>query len=300
MFALPIPILFAITIVACCVKSVFDGYFSKKVSSDDCHTWLFGLLQSVFCLVSIIGIFLVSGGLGHFSFFSLGLGLIIGAASIFCLIATLKAFAVGPFSYTTVITSLGSVIPTLSGYFFGESVTLVQYIGVVLMIVCLFLSPEGSKEGESKTATAKWLLLSLTASLLSGTVGVVQKIHQTSDYRDERAAMLVGAFAFSIAVSAVICIRQSRKTPKSNVTSARRRLWLIPVFTGMIFGFQHTVNLSLSGAMPAIIVFPLVNLCPMILSMVCGFIIFREKLSLKRWIGVVVGILSSILVSGIV
>lgn len=299
MYSLPKFILFAITIIACCARSVFSGCYSKRVSSDNYHTWLFGLLQSVFCLASIVGIFLVSGGLGSFSLVSIGIGILIGAADITVLVATLKALSIGPFSYTVIITSLGSVISALSGYFFGESVSFVQYIGVALMIACLLLSPESSADKNEKKASFKWLALSLIAAVCSGAIGVAQKIHQSTNYGDERAALLVGAFAFSMIFS-VIMVRVEKGKKTEHLSTPKWVVLGLPAISGFLFAFQHSINLFLSGAMPAIIVFPLINLLPMIISMVLGFVIFKEKLTAKQWIGLVCGIASSILVSGII
>ena len=288
------------TIVACCVRSVFNGCYSKKVSSDNYHTWLFGLVQSLFCLTSIIGIFLVSGGLGSFSALSVGLGILIGAADILVLVSTLKALSIGPFSYTVIITSLGSVIPTLSGYFFGETISLVQYGGVVLMVVCLLLSPESSANKEEKKASLKWIALCSVAAVCSGTVGVVQKIHQSSSVGNERSALLVGAFAFSSLFSLVVFLLEKRKGSPDGCTCSKYIVLGLPAISGFVFAFQHCINLFLSGAMPAIIVFPLINLLPMILSMIAGFLIFKEKLTRKQWVGLACGIASSVLVSGII
>ena len=301
MYSLPVPLLFAITIVACCVRSVFSGCYSKRVASDNYHTWLFGLLQGAFCLITIVGIFLVSGGLGNFSCFSVGLGAFMGAIDVISLVTMLKAMAIGPFSYTVIITSLGAVIPTLSGYFFPNdpTPTAVQYFGVAMMIVCLLLSPENSKRSDEKKLNFKWLLLSGLSAICCGTIGVVQKIHQTSDYNGESAAMLVGAFVFSMIFSLVMLLFEKRnKAPESPKNS--KLIWLgIPAISGFFFAFQHTINLKLSSG-PAIIVFPLLNLSPMIISMAAGFIIFKEKLTAKRWVGLACGVLSSIFVSGII
>ena len=300
MYSLPIPLLFAMTIVACCVRSVFSGCYSKKVPADNYHTWFFGLIQSVFCLASIIGIFLVSGGLGSFSPLSIALGVLIGMADILSLVTMLKAMSVGPFSYTVIITSLGAVIPTLSGYFFGEKVSLIQYVGVALMIACLLLSPEKSNDGEEKKVGAKWLTLSIASALCCGTIGVVQKIHQSSAYNEERAAMLVGAFAFSLVFAIFTVMFEKKKATQKAVGISRRVMFGLPAIAGFVFAFQHSINLFLSGAMPAVIVFPLVNLSPMIISMTIGFIIFKERLTAKRWLGLACGIASSILVSGVI
>ena len=53
----------------------------------------------------------------------------------------LKAFDIGPFSYTMVIASLSTIIPALSGFFFfNETISVVQIIGMILMVICFIFS----------------------------------------------------------------------------------------------------------------------------------------------------------------
>ena len=302
MYSLPIPLLFAITIIACFTRSLFGGGYSKRVSSSDYHTWLFSALQSVFCLVTIIGIFLVSGGLGEFSLFSILMGVLMGAISCVCnTVLTLKAYAIGPFTYTVIITSLGSIIATLSGFFFPNdpNPTLTQYVGVVLMVICLCLSPESNQTDKEKKASLKWLLLCVIAAVCSGATGIIQKIHQSTAHSNEQAAMLIGAFAFSSVFSVITFLCQKREGEQSEKSASAIVVWGIPAASGFLFAFQHSINLKLSSG-PAIIVFPLLNLLPMILSMTTGLVIFKEKLTLKRWIGLICGIAATIFVSGII
>ena len=112
--------------------------------------------------------------------------------------------------------------------------------------------------------------------------------------------MLVGAFAFSLVFAAVTVILEKKKNIAEAPKISKKFVFGLPAIAGFVFAFQHSINLFLSGAMPAVIVFPLVNLSPMIISMTIGFIIFKEKLTVKRWLGLACGIASSILVSGII
>lgn len=299
MFALPIFVLLVMTVVASCVNSIFGGYFSKKVTAGNYYTWFYCFVQSTFCGIAVAVIFLVSGGIGTFSLHTLLLGALIGVANVLSTAACMKAFAIGPFSYTTVISSLSAIIPALSGYFFGETVTAIQYIGVFLMAVCLLLSPEKKEEEQQKRMGVKWLSLCLLAALASGAVGVLQKLHQNSAYHMEMAAFLISGFAVSAVFAAVMLMVERGRGVAVEPPRSKKALWVIPVVGGFVFAFPHTINLFLAGVMEAVIMFPTVNLCPMILSMICGFILFREKLSLRRWIGIIVGIFSTVFVSGV-
>lgn len=304
MFSLPIPLLLVITVLASWITSVLRGAYSKGVSSANDKLWFFNLVQNLVCLISIIVIFACSGGIGSFSFYTVALGVALSLANVFGLYANLKAFAVGPFSYTTVIVSLSAIIPTVSGLFFGETISLVQWIGIALMAVCIILSPERGQSGTERKASIKWLLLCFVAAAFSGSIGVLQKVHQSSAaHKGEMATFLIAGFAVSTTVAAVLYIKALITNKKlgikpQNINHAA--MWIIPIFTGIAFAFPHSLNLFLAGALDSAIMFPIVNLCPMIISMITAMIMFKERLSLTRWAGLIIGILSTVLVSGII
>lgn len=301
MFSLPIPILLVITVIASWLNSLICGFFPKRVSSDDGAIDAFNLLRNLFCAAGVALLLSLSGALGSVSLFTVVLGVLMGLANIFGVLAHLKAFAIGPFSYTTVIVSLSAIIPALSGLFFGESVSAVQWVGVALMVLCLFLSPEKA-EGEQKKVNAKWMILSLVSAALSGVTGIIQKVHQNSEHADEMGALLISTFAVSAVISAFMLLFGKNKRNVGAFDSAMRRplFWILPIVGGCVFAFPHTINLFLSGQLKSVIFFPIVNLCPMLVSMLSGMLIFRERLSLRRWAGVAVGILSTVLLAGII
>lgn len=303
MFALPIPILLMLTIVFAWGKSVLGGYYAKRLPDAARYRWLFGLIQSVTCGGMIALILGLSGGLGSFSLASVLIGLVMGLANIFGLVTGLAAMERGPFSYTTVIISLSTVITALSGPFFGEGVpSVTQFIGILLMIVCLFCAPERKAEDTKKTSAA-WLLLCGASMICSGATGISQKIHQKSDYASEMAALLLVTFAVSAVFSAIMLIvgfcRKSNKPAPTKASNPFPLILTTSAVSGAIFAFPHTINLFLSGVMPSVVMFPLVNLCPMLLSMVTGIVLFRERLSPMRWAGVAIGILATVLISGV-
>lgn len=298
MFLWPIPVLLSITVFAAWFTSVMRGMYSKKVTSSAQGIWFFNLVQNLLCGITVAVIFLLSGGLGDFSLFSVALGSLMGLACMISLFAFLKACAIGPFSYSTVILSLSSIIPALSGLFFGETISIVQCIGILLMAVCIMLSPEASAPKEEKKTGIKWILLCAVSAIGSGGVGVAQKFHQSSSvHGDEWAAFLLSGFLVSSLLSAGFLF--INKQPKNKEQYRITKIWILPAVVGIIFAFQHSINLFLVGKLEAIIVFPLVNLLPMILSIVTGFMLFKERLSLKRTVGLLVGILSCVLLSGI-
>lgn len=298
MLSLPIPVLLAITVITSALVSIMRGTYSKSLPSDAKTLWFFNLMQNIFCALMILA---VMGGLGNVSPFTVGLGAVLGFVSAFQLRFNLLAFSIGPFSYTTVIVSLSAIIPTLSGLFFGESISLIQWLGILMMVVCIILSPGKTNGEHAKKSTAKWLLACLPAALFSGTVGVLQKIHQSSSHASEKAAFLVSAFAVATVISAVFFMFSAKGAGNENESKRDKLIRnLFPIFTGVAFAFPHTINLDLAGKLDSAVMFPIVNLTPMILSTVVAMIMFRERLSGRRWIGLIIGVLATIFVSGII
>lgn len=62
--------------------------------------------------------------------------------------------------------------------------------------------------------------------------------------------------------------------------------------TGVIIGVTNQVNLWLSGVLPSIVFFPIVNGGVIILSGIAAVVLFREKLTKAQKIGIFTGILS--------
>lgn len=300
MLSLPIPILLVITIIVSVLSSLSRAFYTKKISASSADVNIFNLVLNLTCGVVVL---VLSGGFGSFSIYSVLLGLVFGALCVFQLVTNLKALGIGPFSYTTVIVSLSTIIPTLCGPFFGETIDLFQYIGIILMIACIIMSNEKNKSGtEEKKASVLWLVLCLVSALFNGFVGVFQKIHQSSIHKDEIPVFLVTAFLFASAYSAIALVIGNRKPQNREAQRFKLRSWHIclPLAGGLALGTCHVVNLYLSGVIPAATFFPIVNIIPLALSTLVATIAFRERLSLKRWIGMLIGVISTLFVTGVV
>lgn len=299
MFQAPVIVLLLVSVCASMSTSILRGMYSKRYTMTASTLWSFNVLQSVICMCTIVAIYALSGIPFHFSLFSFGLGIAMAICNIFSAYGTLKALSLGTFAYTTVIISLSAIIPTLSGLFFGETITPAQYIGIVLMALCIILSPEKT-QNRNRTINSKWLLWCVVAFVSSGGVGVIQKIHQKSEHRTEMPILLLTGFALAT-VFALYMFWNSRKqaAPEPQTPKNKSLLW-IPLICGACFAFPHTINLVLAGRLPAIIMFPVVNLCPMMLSMLFSLLFFKERLSPIQWMGIGTGILSTVFVSGII
>lgn len=293
--ALPTLALLAITIVTSSLTGITKNMFTKSVSQSTLGTWFYVLFQSIACAVLIP---ILSGGFGEISTYSILTGILFGAVCCGQVITLLKALPLGPFSYSMVIVSLATLIPTLSGPFFGETITLSQGFGIVLMVLCVIFSSDKKKEDESRKANAKWLVWCLVSTVLNGMIGVLQKVHQASVHKDELPVFLVSSFVFSAVLCAVMVAVEHKRSPEREPVPFTKKGVLIPLLGGITLAFPHAINLHLAGIMPAAVMFPLVNVCPLMLTTLIAATFFRERLSVRRWIGFAIGVVSTLFVSG--
>lgn len=254
------------------------------------------------CVVSLASaiVLLIMADNTSCSLFTVITAVIFGLITLIQQITNLYALESGPLSYTSVLISLSSLIPTISGaIFWNEKIAAVQYIGIALMTVSFLFSV--SSDSESKKTNKRWLFFCLTAFLCTGAIGVMQKFHQTSAHKDELDSFLIIAFFVSFILSGIhslVLLKSNKKEAFSKTSSVIRLIPLaLMLISGIFVAINNKFNLYLSGVMEAAIFFPTVNGGGLVLTSVFAYLIFKEKLTVKQWVGVIIGIIAVILIS---
>jgi len=295
-------ILLAITMTAYLGGDILRKWFMGRHGDAQWKVFAFNTVSSV---VSFF-VLLIWCGVKPTSTFTFCLALVFGTVTALQAIATMKALQTGPMSYSNVIISSSTLITALSGYFFfGETIEWPQYVGIALMFISFFLAIEKDKNG--KSASLRWMAFCLLAFCCSGGVGIMQKTESTH-HKDELGTFLVLAFVVATLFSAVMTWILWSKEKKAKTEDGKTELplfekngWktlLIPgcmILMGISAAVNNQLNLSLSGRLPSAVFFPVVNGGALVLSSLAAVLIFREKLSVRRWIGVAIGTASVIL-----
>lgn len=282
--------------LAALISYVAGGVLKKETlrryGSGPARFQLFNALSSFAAVL-----FLLAMGLPKsISTFTVVLGILFGLVVAGQNLASLQALELGPLSYTMVICSLSTLIPTLSGaLIWGETVSPVQYVGIGALVVCFILS--SAEEGESKKGSLKWLVWCLVAFLCAGAIGVIQKWHQNTPWKDQQEAFLLVALSVSALFSTgalAICVLRKKAEPE-----ARGYLALLPLLIMTVFGFcvalNNKLNLYLAGVMDSAVLYPVMNGGTLMGTTLCACLIFRERLTKRQWIGLAVGIVAVIL-----
>lgn len=278
--------LLAFSMAAFLVGSITKKIYSGKTSGNLRLLYVFNLVCSLLpCLI-----LLAWGGIGTVSLFTILLACVFGLVIVAQTIFTLKALECGPMSYTNVICSFSTIITALSGaMFFGEALTVTHIIGIALMVVSFLLAVE--KQSGQKATSLRWLLYCVIAFLCTGGIGLMQKVHQSSVFKEELNAFLVIAFGVSALATLPLLLAAPKPATKTD-SKGTVVLIICLVLSGISIALNNKWNLYLSGAMDSAVFFPIVNGGGMALNALAAVIFFREKPTIRQWLGIALGIAS--------
>lgn len=249
------------------------------------------LLYNALCsAVTCIALIIAGKGIGQIAMYPFLLSIVYAAALVTSYQTLILAMREGPMSYTVLISTCGMIIPTLFGTFaYHEVVSVLQVIGFILMPIGFYF---GANPKKSEKVTVKWAKYVFTCFFSNGMQGVLQKVLIRSDYSQQNGMFLASAFFIATVILCIIYLLQKEKTkegknfPKKYATS---------VIVGALDAFQHKVNIVLSGVLPSIICYPVINGGGIAGATIVSVVLFKEKMDKKQKIGFVICVLSIIL-----
>ena len=250
--------------------------FSKKLSDAPFGTREFFKRQGVLFICGAFSIIVFKGAeltipSGETAIYAVLYALFLVFAQWFYTIALSK----GSTSMCSCVYSMGFVIPTVAGAFlWSEQFVAFDFLGVALAVAAVICSARPSEKRES--AKSCFIPLSI-ATICSGGLGVLQKVQQKSTVSGEKATFLLTAFVFAALISFIGSIFASRNTEKAKSPSL-----LTAASVGVAFGCCNLLNTGLAGALPAAIFFPTLNIGTIMLTMILGLIIFKERIKKRE------------------
>lgn len=274
----------ALYLTASILLSSSRNLLSKKTALTSNKASLFFLLQTILFLSSTL-IVLVFGrvtfiGVATQTFVY---GVIYGVLLILSQWMLTLSLRVGNVGVCTVIYSLGFLLPTLSGaVFFNETFTLINGVGLVLAVAVILLNVK--KQKSAQTDKKHFTYLIIIAMLSSGGLGIMQKVQQNSFAKHQKGTFLFVAFTFAFLFSLLFYLFSKNKTAPELKTV------LVSLSTGLCFGGANFCNTFLAGRMSSAVFFPLQNISTIVVSAVLGIIIFKEKITPKTAITILLGV----------
>jgi len=179
----------------------------------------------------------------------------------------------------------------------GESVTLIQWIGSLLLFGAVFcLSKRG---GGNAKITAKSILLMCIAGLSNAGGVISQKLYKAYD-GGTNADFQLGTYIFTIAVLALIflfmqCLMKEKENEKSPKITGRVLVFISIAF--IMTYISQFLSTEASGRIPSAVLFPLAYVISMPMIFLVDVLVFKEKITVNNIIGILLVTASGILIN---
>ncbi len=181
-------------------------------------------------------------------------------------------------SVCSTVYSLGFIIPTLSGsVIWHEAFTVFDLLGLCFVMAAVILSGMREKT-DAPVAAGKWFFAALVMAMLSsGGLGLMQKIQQATPHREEKSLFVLIAFAVAAGVSLLFSLfaKEDEQAPK-------KKQFVMASLTGACFGICNLLNTTLAGRLDSALFFPLQNISVILLTIVLGCVITKEKFTKRN------------------
>ena len=277
------------------------GYCGKKTSS---YTPRFkdavfanGIRMVVCVLIGFI-ILAVSGNLSALAFSpqALLIAALSGVSSAVFVVLWLVSVKKSAYMMVDIFLLMGTFIPLIcSNVFFGEAVTLTQWIGLLVLFaaVCLMCSYNNAIK-EKLTFSAFALLLLCGAA--SGVADFSQKLFVKQIEGGNAAAFNLYTYVFAAAVLA-IALALLPKAGEPMAQSARKKIFVyIPIMAVCLFLNSFFKTLA-AQYLDAVLLYPLNQGAALILSTLMAVALFKEKLTVKAVVGILLAFVGLLIIN---
>ena len=268
--------------------STLRNILSKNISDINFGTRVFFLIQTI--IFGTGGIFLAftNAHSGRIKASLLLCSVVYGILLIiaqYCYTIALKS---GKTGICATVYSLGFIFPTLSGsVLWDEQISAWDILGICIVIVMIIICGSGGKNTDEKT-NKKYIFPLVMAMLASGGLGIAQKFQQNSDFNGQNSIFLIIAFAFACAVSFILYLI----TPNGSTAKKFKKKFGVASFIGIAFAISNLCNTTLSGMLDSAILFPALNIGTIILSVLFGIVIYKERITKSDALILSLGIIS--------
>lgn len=209
-------------------------------------------------------------------------------------ILNITAMKYGPIAFCSLIYCAGFIITTLyCAIAFDEPITLLSGSGMVLLVLAIAAVVYRKGDPEKKTSY-KFLFFSIPAMVCSGSLGIVQKLFAFKYGDVEINSYLFLSFGLVFAISLIIRLFYK----PADILAIKCKGFIIPAAAySVIYVALNKMNLYLTGVIDGVVLFPFLNGGAIALTAIASFIIFKERLNLRQWIGTAVCIAAIITVA---
>ena len=221
-----------------------------------------------------------------------GLSLLTGFWFIFTYLLMTASTQRSGVTITSLSSKLSVVLPTLAGViYFKEKLGIVAALGIVLALVALVLVV-GGKGKADKGAKSSWLL-PVFIFFGTGTGDILMKLTEQQNASDDMSFMI--AFIYFVALLfgiLIVAYDLIRGKSKWQWTSAIGGIGLGVINFFSTYSVYHAMR-----CFDNVVLFPIYNIGVVSLTALTGWLLFKEKLTWKNYLGLAIAIIAVILIT---
>ena len=255
------------------------------------------LFQCLYIFVAAVGYLILCGGSIQLDRRGFWLALAYGVDLATCFMMSAACYIYGPMSLSGIIVNACVVLPIAVGcIWYNEKMTATQILGCVLLAVTFLLSGLQSEDDGKKTYL-RWYPMVFLAFLLNGMGAVLLNIYgRSADGSGQNSFLTVGYFFAAVLLFAVFMLYKKEDRPKDKGYLCPLLLVLIAVSSmGSFIG--NGMLMRLNTAMPASVLYPLVNGGNGVFVAIASCAVFKEKLTWQRLAAIVTGLAAIVILN---
>jgi len=296
------------------LSSVFTGLFyklgslrqGKNVSAPALLCGVYMFLTSCYFLAGIF----INGEALKFSTSTLLCAALCGCCLSLAAYLYLRSLACGPYTTSVVLLNFSSFMTIFYGIIFlDEEMSLIQGIGFVLMLGCIYtLTVSKVTTAEKKKANVKWMILIISTFAANSLINFGIRMQAVFNNNGEKNQMMFLYFAFASLTSVIIfavtggfkslrLTKSAHDEVSEQIESDEKKApvyltAILPAAIGLsvTLGINSIAHSSLVQYATSAIQYPVTSGTSLMISTFIGRIFFKEKLKPPAYIAIVVGI----------
>lgn len=270
-------------ILSCVPLYALNAFCDKCVSAKGESGVLYNTLKFLIGALCFLPLLFFEGA-PPFTVGALGCGAACGLMYAIGKMAILRGFSETSVAFMVLCHAAGMLIPCICGFFFwNEPLTPLSLAGILLTVLSITLIQSAGNNGAG--ASVRGLLLGAAVFFSSGGVMVCQKFMGI-----RFAAESVSAYNFyGFLIPALLLGGMAVGKERDRIRGTRR---LLPFALGSALSLCviSFVMTKLAARVPSVLLFPLFNGLGILLVCLGSAALFKEKMTVKKTVGVCIGI----------
>ncbi len=278
-----------LVILACVPLYVINSFCDKQASQKNVNGFFYNCVKFLACGIIVFPMLLTDSE-PRFKLGTMICGVVCGIMYAVSKMLMLKGYEITSVAFMTLCHASGMIIPCVIGHFFwSESLGVWSIIGIILAISSICLLKD--TKSEKKSLDTQGILIGAIIFLTSGGVMITQKV--MGIYFTEQSVSAYNFYSFAVAFLLMSMLLRTKKINKESIKPAL----LCALGSAVSLCVISLVMTSLARSVPSVILFPLFNGLGIIFVCIGSIPVFKEKFTLKKSIGLVVGVIGLCLVN---